>query len=77
MVDRPDPYDTEDDIMGAFSDKIRGRVKQATGALTGDDSKKREGEYDEHKGEAKGKVNDAVDAVEDKADDLRDQVSRA
>jgi len=61
--------------MGETTDKIAGRAKQAGGAITGDDSLKREGERDERKGEVKEGVNDAVDSVQDKIDDMRDKVT--
>ena len=63
--------------MGENTDKVSGRVKQAAGALTGDDDTKREGEREEHKGEAKGKVNDAVDKAKDVLDGVKDKASRA
>ena len=45
------------------SDDLKGRVKEAGGDLTGDDSLKREGKVDK----ASGKVKDAADDVADKA----------
>ena len=63
--------------MGEHADKASGRVKQAAGALTGDDETKREGEREERKGEIKEKVNDAADTVKDGIDDVKDKVSRA
>jgi uncharacterized protein YjbJ (UPF0337 family) len=47
------------------ADDAKGRVKEAGGALTGDDSLKREGKVDK----ASGKVKDAVGDVSDKAKD--------
>ena len=46
-------------------DDAKGRIKEAGGALTGDDSLKREGKVDQ----ASGKVKDAVGDVSDKAKD--------
>jgi uncharacterized protein YjbJ (UPF0337 family) len=46
-------------------DDAKGRIKEAGGALTGDDSLKREGKVDK----ASGKVKDAVGDVSDKAKD--------
>jgi uncharacterized protein YjbJ (UPF0337 family) len=46
-------------------DEAKGRLKEAGGALTGDDSLKREGKVDK----ASGKVKDAVGGVSDKAKD--------
>ena len=46
-------------------DDAKGRIKEAGGSLTGDDSLKREGKVDR----ASGKVKDAVGGVSDKAKD--------
>jgi uncharacterized protein YjbJ (UPF0337 family) len=51
-------------------DKAKGRVKQAAGDLTDNESLRQEGKRDE----AAGKVKEAVDTVKDKADDLVDDV---
>ena len=63
--------------MGENSDKASGRIKQAAGALTGDDDTKREGEREARKGEIKEKINDATDAAKDGLDAVKDKVSRA
>jgi uncharacterized protein YjbJ (UPF0337 family) len=47
------------------ADDAKGRIKEAGGDLTGDDSLKREGKVDQ----ASGKVKDAVGDVSDKAKD--------
>ena len=47
------------------ADDAKGRIKEAGGALTGDDSLKREGKVDK----ASGKVKDAVGDAYDKAKD--------
>jgi len=46
-------------------DDAKGRIKEAGGSLTGDDSLKREGKVDK----ASGKVKDAVGGASDKAKD--------
>ena len=51
--------------MTELTDNAKGRVKEAGGSLTGDDSLKREGKVDK----ASGKVKDAVGGVSDKAKD--------
>ncbi len=51
--------------MGEHADKAKGHVKQAVGAVTGNDKLKREGQRDEAKGKIKGVINDAKDAVKD------------
>ena len=48
------------------TDDLKGRVKQAGGDLTGDESLKNEGKVDQ----ASGKAKDAVGGVADKAKDL-------
>lgn len=47
-------------------DEIKGRAKEAAGAITGDDDLKDEGKLDQ----AKGDVKDAVDSVADKVKGL-------
>jgi uncharacterized protein YjbJ (UPF0337 family) len=47
------------------SDELKGRMKEAAGALTGDDELKREGQVDQ----AAGKVKQAVEKVVDKVKD--------
>lgn len=47
-------------------DQAKGRVKEAAGDLTDDDSLKNEGKVDKASGSIKEKVEDAVDSVKDK-----------
>ena len=47
------------------TDKAKGRVKEAAGSLTGDDSLKNEGKVDRASGSVKDKVGDAADKVKD------------
>ena len=54
-------------------DDLKGRVKQAGGDLTGDESLKNEGKVDQ----ASGKAKDAVGGVADKAKDLLNRDDRA
>jgi uncharacterized protein YjbJ (UPF0337 family) len=49
--------------MSGTSDKIKGRVKEAVGALTDDQRLKNEGKLDQ----ATGKIKDVVERVIDKA----------
>jgi uncharacterized protein YjbJ (UPF0337 family) len=58
--------------MSGQTDQIKGRVKQAAGALTDDADLEREGERDEFA----GKVKDKVDDVKDKVDDAVDSVKK-
>lgn len=56
--------------MSGKGDEIKGRVKEAAGAITDDDKLRREGKVDQ----AAGKVKQAVDKVVDKT---KDAVHRA
>ena len=53
-------------------DKITGRAKQAAGDVAGDASLRREGKNEERKGEAKDKLANAQEKVEDKAAEVAD-----
>lgn len=48
------------------ADDAKGRVKEAAGDLTDDDSLKNEGKVDKATGSVKDKVGDASDKVKDK-----------
>lgn len=58
-------------MSGEF-DKAKGRVKQAAGDLTDNDSMRNDGKKDE----AAGKVKGGVDKVKDKLDDAVDAVKK-
>jgi uncharacterized protein YjbJ (UPF0337 family) len=62
--------------MGAQTDKILGRAKQALGAITGDRRMKRKGQLQEDKGELKGKFDSTVDKTQDALEDLKQTVNR-
>jgi len=47
------------------SDELKGRVKEAAGALTGDKKLKREGKADQAAGKIKQKVENAIDKVKE------------
>jgi uncharacterized protein YjbJ (UPF0337 family) len=47
------------------SDELKGRVKEAAGALTGDKKLKREGRVDQAVGKIKQKVEKVIDKVKD------------
>ena len=47
------------------TDDLKGRAKEAAGALTDDDSLKNEGKVDRASGSIKDKVGDAADKVKD------------
>ncbi|MDQ5893753.1 MAG: hypothetical protein QG596_14 [Actinomycetota bacterium] len=48
------------------TDVAKGRVKEATGAATGDDNLKNEGKTDQAAASVKDKIEGAVDKVKDK-----------
>ena len=52
--------------MSGKTDEMKGRVKEAAGALTGDDRLKREGKVDQ----AAGKVKQGVEKLIDKAKEV-------
>ena len=49
---------------------LGGRVKEAAGAVTDDDSLKAEGEADQKKAGIKDKIEDVKDKIENKVDDV-------
>ncbi len=49
--------------MGEKSEDFGGRVKEATGTLTGDDDLKNEGKVDQASASVKDKVGDAADGI--------------
>ena len=57
--------------MGEKTDKATGRIKEATGVLTGDDKLRREGKIDQAAGKAKGVAEKVKDAAKDAIDSLR------
>jgi len=63
----PDPNDQRRELdVSAETDDAKGRVKEAAGALTGNDDLKQEGKTDQFGAKVKEKVEDAVDAIKDK-----------
>jgi uncharacterized protein YjbJ (UPF0337 family) len=62
--------------MAGEMDKAKGRIKEAAGALTDDEDRKKEGRADQTAGEAKEKIDKAKDWAEDKIDDLKDRVEK-
>lgn len=57
--------------MSGKSDEIKGRIKEAAGALTGDDKLRREGKLDQATGKVKQVVEKVVDKTKDVLDDLK------
>ena len=56
-------------------DDLKGRAKEAGGAVTDDDDLKREGKADQAAGEAKGKIGEAADWAEEKIDQAKDKLT--
>jgi uncharacterized protein YjbJ (UPF0337 family) len=54
---------SRDDKNEGKMDRAKGRVKEAGGALTGDEGKKREGRSDQRKGKAKEKKGNLKDLL--------------
>ena len=51
--------------MGEIIDKVKGKIKRAVGAVTGDKKLERDGKIDEVKGDVKGAVEDVKHAVKE------------
>jgi uncharacterized protein YjbJ (UPF0337 family) len=52
-------------MTSSTTDKLKGRLKEAAGALAGDEKLKREGQLDQAAASVKETVEEAVDAVKD------------
>jgi uncharacterized protein YjbJ (UPF0337 family) len=61
--------------MTGQTDDLKGRAKEAAGALTDDDDLKREGKADQAAGDAKDKVERAADWAEEKIDQAKDKLA--
>jgi uncharacterized protein YjbJ (UPF0337 family) len=53
--------------MGEIIDKVKGKIKKATGAVIGDQRLVQDGQIDEAKGSVKGAVEDVKHAIKDAA----------
>jgi uncharacterized protein YjbJ (UPF0337 family) len=53
--------------MGEIIDKAKGKIKQAAGALAGDEKLRRQGKVDEASGKLKGAVEDVKHAIKSAA----------
>jgi len=62
--------------MSGTTDDLKGRVKEATGDLTGDKDLQREGKVDQAVGAVKDKAEDAKDWVEDTIDKAKDKLHK-
>lgn len=63
--------------MGEHIDKATGKLKQAAGDLTDDESLEREGKRDELAGKAKGVIEDLKDKAQDAVESVKDKVDEA
>ena len=62
--------------MSGTADDVKGRAKEAAGALTDNDDLKREGKADQLVGSIKDKAEDAKNWVEEKVDEAKDRLQR-
>jgi uncharacterized protein YjbJ (UPF0337 family) len=60
--------------MGAKGDQVKGQAKEVVGKVVGDEDLEAEGKADRRAGEAKEKVEDVKDWVEDAVDKTKDAV---
>ena len=63
-------------VMGSdgAADKVKGRIKEAAGALTDDDELREEGKLDQAVGKVKDAAGKVVDKVRDAIKDARDRI---
>ncbi|HZB41335.1 MAG TPA: CsbD family protein [Ilumatobacter sp.] len=61
--------------MSGEADQVKGRLKQAAGDLADDDDMKREGQRDETAGKVKEKVGDVKDEVDDAIDAVKNKAN--
>lgn len=61
--------------MGAKSDDLKGRAKEAAGALSGDKDLKREGKRDQMGATIKAKIEKAKESLEDTVDKAKGKLS--
>ena len=63
--------------MGEKSDQVKGRAKEAVGALTGDRDLESEGKADRRAGEVKEKLGHVKDKVEEVVEKAEDKIEEA
>ena len=66
-----------DSIMGGKADEVKGRIKEAAGALTGNDKLRDEGKIDQASGKVKQAVETAVEKVREAAEKVIDKGAQA
>lgn len=62
--------------MSGKTDELKGRVKEATGAITDDDHLRREGKTDQVAGKVKQHVEKAVDKTKEKIESLNERTGK-
>lgn len=65
---------SDNDNKVSNTDEAKGRVKEAAGAVTGNDDLKDEGRNDQRAGDVKSKVDQVADKVKDGIDDVRSRL---
>jgi uncharacterized protein YjbJ (UPF0337 family) len=63
--------------MGGKADEVKGRIKEAAGALTGDDKLREEGKTDQAVGKVKQGIQKVVDRVQKAGDAAADKAKEA
>ena len=63
--------------MTGQTDDLKGRAKEAAGALTDDDDLKRDGQSDQTASGVKEKIDDAGDWAKEKVDAVKDKIDRS
>lgn len=63
--------------MGGKTDIVKGRVKEAAGAITGNEELRAEGRADQAVGKVKEVAADAIDSVKDAAESVKKAVKKA
>lgn len=71
----PSPTPRKELRVSGEADQMKGRIKQAAGDLADDDDLKREGQRDEGAGKLKEKVDDVKDQVDDAIDAVKDKAN--
>jgi uncharacterized protein YjbJ (UPF0337 family) len=62
--------------MSGNTKRVKGRAKQAAGAITGDKEVQQEGRMDERVGDLENTVDDVTDAINDKVAEVIEKGSR-
>jgi uncharacterized protein YjbJ (UPF0337 family) len=62
--------------MGGKTDEFKGRIKEAAGALTGNDELREEGKTDQAVGKVKQAVEKAVDNVQEAAEKVVEKAKK-